>query len=344
MTLSLLRRRALLPGVTAVALLCSLACGPGPRRVEPTNLFWPLPPDPPRIKYIESIYNEDDIGRVYSLKEKLFGKEYADSLVRPYGVSARKSKVLVADLGLRAVVVFNLATKRISVLGAEGALVLPADAVEAADGSIYVADAGGGRIVKYDSRGQYETAFRLEDARPVGIAINDDSGRLYVVDRASHMVVVCSLDGNRLFSFGGRGSTDGKFNVPLGVALDREGRVYVLDSGNFRVQIFTADGVFLSKFGEVGDRPGLLANPKGIALDSEEHVYVSDAAFSNFQIFDAQGNLRLYVGELGSAPGKFHLPGGVSIDENDHIYVADQLNGRLEVFQYLKAAEPEKKR
>ncbi len=344
MSSSFLRRRVLLSGVAAVALLCSLACGPGPRRVEPTNLFWPLPPDPPRIKYIESIYNEDDIGRVYSLKEKLFGKDYVDNLVRPYGVSARKAKVLVSDLGLHAVVVFNLTTKRISVLGSEGGLVLPAAAVEAADGSIYVADAGGGRIVKYDKQGQYETAFRLEGIRPVGIAINEDSGRLYVVDRASHAVVVCSLDGNKLFSFGGRGSTDGKFNVPLGIALDRQGRVYVLDSGNFRVQIFTSEGVFLSKFGEVGDRPGLLANPKGIALDSDEHVYVTDAAFSNFQIFDAQGNLRLYVGELGSTPGKFHLPGGISIDENDRIYVADQLNGRLEVFQYLKAAKPEQKR
>ena len=339
---SLLRRRALLSGA-AVAFLFIIACGPGPRRPEPANLFWPLPPDPPRIHYLESIYSEDDIGRVYNLKEKLFGKDYVDSLVRPYGVSARGSKILVSDIGLRAVVVFDLKTKRISVLGGEGGLVLPSAAVEASDGSIYVVDAGGGRIVKYDPQGQYETSFRFDAARPVGMALNENLGRLYIVDRASRRVIVCSLDGKQLFSFGGRGVEDGKFNIPLDVALDRQGRVYVLDSGNFRVQIFTPEGAFLSKFGGVGDRPGFFANPKGIALDSDQHVYVTDAAFSNFQIFDADGHLRLFVGGLGSAPGEFHLPGGISIDEHDRIYVADQLNGRIEVFQYLKAAGPERK-
>ncbi len=337
------QRRTLLSGATVAALLCILSCGPGPRRVEPTDLFWPYPPDPPRIHYIESIYKEDDIGRVYSLKEKLFGKDYVDRLVRPYGVSVRKSKILVADIGLRAVIVFNLVTKRISILGGEGGLILPSAAVEAADGSIYVVDAGGSRVVKYGADGKYETSFRMELAKPVGISINDELGRLYVVDRGAHQVVVCSLDGRKLFSFGGRGTTDGKFNIPLDIALDRQGRVYVLDSGNFRVQIFTPEGVFLSKFGGVGDRPGFFANPKGIALDSDGHVYVTDAAFSNFQIFDADGKLRLYLGDLGSVPAKFHLPAGIAIDENDLVYIADQLNGRIQVFQYLKVQEPEQK-
>ena len=331
------RRRAFVLCAAAACFLSIVSCGPGPRRPEPNNLFWPLPPDPPRIHYIESIYTEDDIGRVYNLKERLFGKEYVDTLGRPYGIYARRSKILVSDIGHRAVLIFDLVSKRLSFVSVEG-MVLPSAAVQASDGTIYVVDAGAGKIRKFDSDGAYRTSWKLEFAKPVGIAINESLGRLYIADRGAHKIVVSDLNGNQLFSFGGRGVEEGKFNIPLDVALDAQGRVYVLDSGNFRVQRFTPDGVFLSKFGSVGDRPGMFANPKGIAIDSDGHVYVTDAAFCNLQIFDAEGHLLLYFGGLGPRPGEFHLPAGISIDEHDRVYIADQLNRRIEIFQYLKSA------
>jgi len=320
----------------ALALMCVASCGPTPRSPEPDNLFWPMPPDPPKIKYIQSIYTEDDIGRVYTLKEKLFGKDYVDNMARPYGVRARHGKFVVSDIGLRRVLVFDLEKKRLRVLGEEGSLVTPASAAVDRSGTVYVADTGGAKITAYGPDGVYRTAFILKGSRPVAVALNEDLGRLYVVDRDGHRVVVFKLDGTHLFEFGGRGSSDGKLNIPIDVAVGAGGTVYVLDGGNFRVQRFTADGAFLSKFGAVGDRPGLFANPKGIALDSQGHIYVTDAAFSNVQIFDPQGNILLFIGQLGPRPGYFHLPGGIAIDENDRIYVADQLNGRIQVFQYLK--------
>ncbi len=323
----------------ALALMFLASCGPPPRSPEPDNLFWPLPPDPPKIKYIQSIYTEDDIGRVYSLKEKLFGKEYADNMARPYGVRTRHGNLLVSDIALRRVLIFDLVKKRLRVLGEEGALVTPASAVADRSGTVYVADTGGARVAVYGPEGVYRTAFILKGSKPVAVALNEALGRLYAVDREGHRVVVLGLDGTRLFEFGERGSADGKFNIPLDITVGANGDVYVLDAGNFRVQIFTAEGRFLSKFGAVGDRPGMFANPKGIALDSEGHIYVTDAAFSNVQIFDPQGNVLLFIGQLGPQPGYFHLPAGIAIDENDRIYVADQLNGRIQVFQYLKTQE-----
>lgn len=312
------------------------ACGPAARRPEPENLVWPLPPDPPRIRYVQSIYSEDDIGRVYSLKEKLFGKDYFDALLRPYGVFARRGRIFVADLALKAVFVFKLDVKRLQVLASTGVLQAPSSVVVDAAGTVYVADAGTSKIVVYDAQGNYSTAYRLEDGRPVALALNALLNRLYVVDRTGHRVIALGLDGKKLFEFGGQGDKNGQFNIPLSITVDNQGAVYVLDSGNFRVQIFDADGKFIEKFGDVGDRPGMLANPKGIAVDSEGHIYVTDAAFSNFQIFDRRGNFLLFVGTLGPYPGQMHLPGGIAIDENDRIYVADQFNHRIQVFQYLK--------
>lgn len=322
--------------VIVMLLFLLSACGPAARRLEPDNLVWPLPPDPPKIQYIQSIYSEDDIGRVYSLIEKIFGKNYGDTIGRPYGVFARRGKISVTDLTMRSVFVFDLATKRLAVLGGEGALRAPSSAVMDAAGATYVADAGSSKIAVYGAQGNYTTAYPLDGGRPVSLAVNELLGRLYVVDRAGHQVIVLGLDGKKLFEFGGQGGKDGQFNIPLSIAVDKQGAVYVLDSGNFRVQLFDADGKFIAKFGEAGDRPGMFANPKGIAVDSEGHIYVTDAAFSNFQIFDQQGNFLLFVGSLGPYPGQLHLPGGISIDENDRIYVADQFNRRIQVFQYLK--------
>lgn len=299
-----------------------------------------MPPDQPRIKYVQSIFSEDDIGRVYSLSEKLFGKDYFDNVARPYGVSIKRGKLYVADIILRKVLVFDLVARRLTVVGQEGAFQIPASAVADSSGNIYVADSGGSKIAVFTAQGVYQTAYAVKDGKPVSLAVNDALKRLYVVDRAQHRILALGLDGKQLFEFGGRGTADGNFNMPLDIAIDAQGTLYVLDNGNFRVQMFDPDGAFLSKFGAVGDRPGMFANPKGIALDSEGHIYVTDAAFSNFQIFDRKGAILLFVGELGSWAGSMQLPAGIAIDENDRIYVADQLNGRVQVFQYLKEQQP----
>lgn len=318
------------------ALFSITACSTVTPRSEPDNLFWPLPPEQPRIKYIKSIYSEDDIGRVYSFREQLFGKSYIDNLSRPYGVYARHGRIYVTDILAMRVMVFDLPAKALHVLGEEGAIQVPAAAVSDAQGKTYVADAGQAKIAVYDARGNYLTAFSLKNVKPVGLAINETLGRLYVLDRAGHKVAVLDLAGRVLFEFGKQGMENGQFNMPLGIAIDSKGGLYILDTGNFRVQMFDADGKFISKFGSVGDGPGFFSNPKGIAVDSDEHIYIVDAAFSNFQIFDRSGNVLLFVGRLGSDPGQMYLPAGISIDENDRIYVADQLNRRIEVFQYLK--------
>jgi len=159
MTVTTARYRAYTSAPAALALLFLVSCGPPSRPPEPDNLFWPLPPDPPKIKYIQSISNEDDIGRIYSLKEKLFGKEYADSMSRPYGVSLHHGRLLVSDIGLRRVLVFDLVQKRLRILGEEGALITPASAVEDGSGTIYVADAGGGKLALVGPRGVAVTAL-----------------------------------------------------------------------------------------------------------------------------------------------------------------------------------------
>jgi DNA-binding beta-propeller fold protein YncE len=317
-------------------ILIGAACNPAVRRFEPTNLVWPSLPDQPRIRYVQSIFTEDDIGRNYSLRERLFGKDYDDSLKRPYNVFAGRGRILITDIGAKFVEVLDLTAKRMTVVGGDGTLRFPVAAVSDASGAIYVADVGNAKVVVYDGNGRYQTSYPVDNGKPVALALNERLGILYVADRQQHRVIALDKQGQQLFTFGSLGDDNGKFNVPLAIAIGADDKLYVLDSANFRVQVFDARGGYLFKFGSVGDRAGLFANPKGIALDSAGHIYVTDAAFSNFQIFDQQGNVLLFVGSMGPAPGQMHLPGGIAIDDQDRIYVADQLNRRIEVFQYLK--------
>jgi len=84
------------------------------------------------------------------------------------------------------------------------------------------------------SRGSLSDGVPLKGSKPVAVALNEALGRLYAVDREGHRVVVFGLDGTRLSEFGERGNADGKFNIPLDIALGANGNVYVLDAGNFR--------------------------------------------------------------------------------------------------------------
>jgi hypothetical protein len=50
-------------------------------------------------------------------------------------------------------------------------------------------------------------------------------------------------------SIGQKGTADGCFDCPKGVAIDSSDNIYVLDDQNCRVQKFSPDGKFLKKWG-----------------------------------------------------------------------------------------------
>ena len=87
-----------------------------------------------------------------------------------------------------------------------------------------------------------------------------------------------------LRKWGIRGSGDGEFGWPQGLAIDSEGNVYVSEYGNDRIQVFDPQGRFLRKWGSEGNGDGEFIQPQGLAIDSNGDVYVSD-----------QGNHRILV-------------------------------------------------
>jgi len=78
-----------------------LSCAPKTEQVE---LFWPQPPDEPRIKWVGWIRGEKDVvgetGKEW-LMRSVVGEGTDVLLARPYSVFASKGKVYVADTGAR---------------------------------------------------------------------------------------------------------------------------------------------------------------------------------------------------------------------------------------------------
>jgi len=173
----------------------------------------------------------------------------------------------------------------------------------------------------------------LELTQPTGIAFNNSTNQVWVVETGLHRITILDPFGNFYKTIGTRGTGKAEFNFPTSIWIDKNGLAYVVDALNYRIQIFDAEGHFISMFGENGNGTGYLASPKGIATDSHGNIYIVDALFHGVQIFDAQGNYLYQFGTQGSDPREFWMPSGIYIDAKDHIYVADSYNSRIQVFE-----------
>jgi sugar lactone lactonase YvrE len=299
-------------------------------------VVWPKPPQQARIRLVAMFGEPEEIGIRQSFLGQLWSWIAGSKprhMVRPYAIVVNGERLAVADPGVGAVHLYNLAGgdyQRIE--WADQRMLRSPVGVAFVDDALYVADSVLGDILVFDPNGKLtRTIEGLE--RPTGLVWDPEARRIFVSDTLSHSVVVLDADGKRLFEIGGRGAGGGEFNYPSHLAL-AGGRLYVNDTMNFRIQVFDLDGKFVASFGQQGDGTGDFAQPKGVGLDSEGHLYVVDALFNRVQIFDDRGQLLLAFGGDGAAPGEFWLPTGLYIVK-DRIYVADSFNRRVQIFQFL---------
>jgi DNA-binding beta-propeller fold protein YncE len=323
-----------------------------------SSLIWPLPPDPPRIRwlaqYMDMAKVKQPIARKSSWLEKVTGTKTLDEkleLRKPYGVTTdKRGRIFVADTELKTVFVIDAKAKAVERRegNSRAPLAMPAGVAVDSQDRLFVSDAVLHSVICFSPSGSPIAYFGTSAlGRPGGMAIDRQRNRLYVADAKDSRIAVFDTASLKFVGYFGGPSkpghpTDGTFLSPTNAAVDRRGNLYVADTGNYRVQIFDPSGKFIGKFGTQGDAPGEFIRPKGIAVDSEGHVYVADAEFNNFQILTPEGKPLLAVGALGSDPGQFALVAGLYIDSEDQIYTTEMFRGRVQVFQYISQPGPVK--
>ena len=204
---------------------------------------------------------------------------------------------------------------------------------------------------------------------PKGIAI-DDKDNIYV--SSDHKLHKFSSTGKQIKSVGQRGSEEGDFNDPRGVAVHND-CVYVCDRENHRIQIFDLDLNFKRSIGSKGRGEGEFDAPKDIKLDNDgnmyiaewnnarvqvldssgqfvrmfdeenvhhptalhiidKHVYVSNIGGDNIVVYDTSGQYIASFGGSGREKGKLMGPRSITSCANGYIYVCDGSNDRIQIF------------
>jgi DNA-binding beta-propeller fold protein YncE len=161
------------------------------------------------------------------------------------------------------------------------------------DGSFYVADGyNGTRVAKFDQNGNFLLDFGQageagSETRPGymnnvhGVAVDVNTGRVFVNDRANHRIQIFDADGNYL--------SEWKINVSPSslhfIEINDDGHAVVFDRNTHKMVKYDLEGRLIYAWGTIGTFPGTLWGVHGIATDQEGNLYVAEVDSGRFQKF-----------------------------------------------------------
>lgn len=219
------------------------------------------------------------------------------------------------------------------------------------DGSMYVVERNGNRLLKLNAAGVRQWSFGKagvpgEDQNslndPQGSIAVDGSGRIYVPDTNNNRIQIFRSDGTYDSSFGSSGTGNKEFSCPSGVTINRaNGDIYVVDRCNQRILIYYSNWYYKATLGttlEAGTDNAHFDTPRAVAVDASGRVYVADGNNHRVQkctVSGTGGTCSTLIGETGVMErdfGHLNIPVGVAVDSAGRLYVADQGNMRVQVF------------
>jgi DNA-binding beta-propeller fold protein YncE len=125
----------------------------------------------------------------------------------------------------------------------------------------------------------------------------------------------------RLEAVWGRlGISEGRFQKPRAITIDRDDHLYIVDM-TARIQVFTPQGEFLRQWATPDHATG---RPTGLFIDRDGNVVVADTHYYRVLVYSPEGKLlRTLGGTKGQQPGEFGLVTGVAQDAEGNYYVSE---------------------
>jgi len=248
----------------------------------------------------------------------------------------------VSDFGLGTVKKFDSTGKLILTIGqlgnhpndenGPGEFNQPSGLWVSQNGLIYVADTFNHRIQVFDADGNSVKIWTHSFFGPRDVT-GDNNGKVYVVDTGNHKIEIFDTNGNFIKEFGGHGTSEGKFDEPVGCVVDSKGFLYVSDSNNNRIEKFDSNGKFISSF-KVSTWHGKNEEVPYIAC-YQDNIFASNASGKSVLRYELNGKLiAVYKTKDG-----FAAPQGVAVDGLGHVYVTEAGIGRVARFGLPISAE-----
>jgi len=167
----------------------------------------------------------------------------------------------------------------------------------------------------------------------------DANNNLYVVDSKKKHVVVLSLSGNILRTFG-----DGILHYPVGLAIDRKNNhILVAEHGGIpsgsgsglesRICIFDLSGNLIGSFGKFGSKDGEFSRITGLTVDGQGQSFIVDSYQARVSVFNENGEFVRKISGYGTDPGQLNAPMDICLDAQNRIWVTSMNKGSLEVFK-----------
>ncbi|MCM8540775.1 MAG: ATP-binding cassette domain-containing protein [Lentisphaeraceae bacterium] len=185
-----------------------------------------------------------------------------------------------------------------------------------------------GRLLLYDENGKELKRWNMPDTElghPEGATVFAD-GRIAVADTHYARVVIFNEDGTVQSMFGTRGSKEGQFYSPVGIALDDKENIYVCEYGkNDRIQKFTKDGKFIISFGSAGTGDGQLQRASDL-IWFEGKIYVADAVNNRVQVFSDEGK---FIKVLTGEDSNLYMPYDIDMSPDGFLYIAEYGHSRI---------------
>jgi len=135
-----------------------------------------------------------------------------------------------------------------------------------------------------------------------------------------------------------------EFNTVHSIAISKDQRLFVVDRGHQRMQVFDTEGNFLDMWP--------LRSPHWPAsqgtlvtnhfIDDKGFIWAGDAFTNRILKFDLDGNFLYSWGAPGSQPGRLGCSHGITTDQLGNLYLADCFAGRIQKFEPLPGADPDK--
>ena len=163
---------------------------------------------------------------------------------------------------------------------------------------------------------------------PHGITVCSN-GDIVVAEYGAHCVTILNKEGKKVRSFGTKGTKEGQFMYPYGVAVSNDGHILVTDQ--HRIQKLTFNGICVKAVGSINHGSGQLQfnYPGGITVHpTTGQIFVADGNNERIQVFNNDLSFSHTINLHGDRP----YPGDVSLDSEGHLYVAEFGNNCIEKY------------